>query len=112
MKNISQITTDAKKGFVKTAKRTPDKARIAIIALVWAVIAGVPAVGIAVAAAGGALTVAARLCGIPGDHNVVIVVFLCTFILALRLIMPLLRTAWAKLAGWEHNISISKNMGE
>ena len=110
MKNVSQVITDTRRGFRRTARRTPDKYRFALVALVFAVTTLTPAIGLSVAAGGGAASLVAYLWGLAPDHPAIAVVFTAVIALTLRLLGPLLGASWGKLSGWDHEVRLTKNV--
>ena len=110
MKNVSQVITDTRRGFRRTARRTPDKWRFALVALIFGITTLIPAIGLSVAAGGGAASLTAYLWGLAPDHPAIAVVFTLVIAFAFLLIMPLLKMAWAKLAGWDNEVRLTKSM--
>ena len=103
---------DVGKGFRRAARRTPDRVRIAILGLIFAITALVPALGLALAAGAGTSALTAQIWRIPSEHGAAVAVFLTVFALTFRFIMPLLKMAWAKFEEWDQEISMTKHVKE
>ena len=109
MKSATQVITDTRKGFRRTAKRTPDKYRRALLVSICIVTTILPVIGLAVAAGGGAGAAAAYFWGLDPEHPAVAVVIALTIAFTVMLLMPLIKGSWRKMDGWDQGIVLNKH---
>ncbi len=110
MKSVNQIMGDTRKGFRRKAKASPHWLRIAIISLIFAATALVPAFGLAIVSGSGVAAFVSQFWDLAPDHPVVAVVLLLTITFAILLLMPLIKAAWRKLHAWDQEISMTKTV--
>ena len=101
---------DARRGFRRTARRTPDRLRSVLVFLAWTMTAGLPALGLSVAGASVTAAAAAGMTGVALDHYAIAVLWVMAFALTILLLSPLLKAAWNKIYGWEYEIRLTKGM--